>query len=179
MSAEAAGVDRRARDDELQVGPLGQQPAQVAEQEVDVEAALVRLVDDDRVVAAQQAVVLDLGQQQAVGEQPHERLGAGLVLEAHRIADRGAKLDPELVGDPLCDRARGDPPRLRVGDRRAPELEADLRQLRRLARAGLARDDDDLVLADRRQQIVAAGADGQLGRVADLRDDGCHVRSPR
>ena len=50
-------------------GRRGQQPLEVAEQEVDVEAALVRLVDDDRVVAAQQPVALDLGQQDAVGHQ--------------------------------------------------------------------------------------------------------------
>ena len=55
-------------------GRRGQDPLQVAEQEVDVQAPLVRLVDDDRVVAAQQPVVLDLGQQQAVGHQPQQRV---------------------------------------------------------------------------------------------------------
>ena len=55
--------------------PLREQPVQVAEQEVDVQAALVRLVDDDRVVAAQQPVAPDLGEQQAVGHQPDARLG--------------------------------------------------------------------------------------------------------
>ena len=76
VRAEAPGVDRRARDDELQVGTLRQQAVQVAEQEVDVQAALVRLVDDDRVVAAQQPVVLDLRQQEPVRHQPHERVVA-------------------------------------------------------------------------------------------------------
>ena len=55
-------------------GRRGRMPLQVAEQEVDVEAALVRLVDDDRVVAAQQAVAPDLGEQQAVGHQPDQRV---------------------------------------------------------------------------------------------------------
>ena len=50
---EALGVDGRRGDDQLEVGPARQQLLEVAEQEVDVEAALVRLVDDDRVVAAQ------------------------------------------------------------------------------------------------------------------------------
>ena len=56
-------------DDQLEVGPLRQQPLEVAEQEVDVEAALVRLVDDDRVVLPQLPVALQLGEQDAVGHQ--------------------------------------------------------------------------------------------------------------
>ena len=89
-----------------------------------------------------------------------------------RVADGPAELDAELLGDALGDGAGGEPPRLRVGDgaaHAAPELEADLRQLRRLARAGLAGDDDDLVGADRREQVVAARADRQLRRVFDRR----------
>ncbi len=49
VPGEPLGVDRRRGDDDLQVRPRGQQAAQVAEDEVDVEAALVRLVDDQRV----------------------------------------------------------------------------------------------------------------------------------
>ncbi len=182
VAAEALRVDRGRRDDQLQVGPAREDARQVAEQEVDVEAALVRLVDDDRVVAAQQLVALRLGQQQAVGHQPHEGLGAAAVAEAHRVADRLAEWHAELVGDPLGDRARGQPPRLRVRDRAldaAAELEADLRQLRRLARAGLPRDDDDLVVADRRQQVVLALGDRQLRRVADGRHGGAPALDER
>ena len=170
---ELPGVDRRRGDDQLEVGPLGQQLVQEAEQEVDVQRALVGLVDDDGVVAAQQPVVLDLGQQQAVGDQPHQRALAGAVVEAHGVADRLAEVDVELVGDALGDRARGQPPRLGVGDRAADpaaQLQADLGQLRGLARAGLAGDHDNLVVADRRQQVVATRADRQRRRVGDLRD---------
>ncbi len=53
VRGEPGGVDRRGGHDELEVGPPGEQGLEVAEQEVDVEAALVGLVDDDRVVAAQ------------------------------------------------------------------------------------------------------------------------------
>jgi hypothetical protein len=56
--AEPGGVDRRRGDDDLEVGAPRQQLLEVAEQEVDVEAALVGLVDDDRVVAAQIPVAL-------------------------------------------------------------------------------------------------------------------------
>ena len=58
----------------------------------------------------------------------------------------------------------------------AAELQADLRQLRGLARAGLARDDDDLVVADRGGDVVASLADRELGRVGDLELLGGHDR---
>jgi hypothetical protein len=69
MRRKAVGVDGRRGDDELEVGPLGQQLLEVAEQEIDVEAALVRLVDDDRLVGVQVGVGLRLGEQDAVGHQ--------------------------------------------------------------------------------------------------------------
>ena len=50
---------------------------------------------------------------------------------------------------------------------RPAELEADLRQLGGLARAGLARDDDDLVVADGGRDVVTPLADRQLGRIGD------------
>ena len=68
-------VDGGRGDDQLEVRPPRQQLLEVAEQEVDVQAALVRLVDDDRVVAPQHPVALDLGQQDAVGHQLDQRVG--------------------------------------------------------------------------------------------------------
>ena len=112
------------------------------------------LVDDQRVVAPQLAVALQLGEQDAVGHHPHERAVADAVVEAHGVADDVADRRAQLLGDALGDRAGGDPARLGVADQpvdAAPELEAQLRQLRALARPGLAGDDDDLVVADRRR----------------------------
>ncbi len=132
----------------------------------------MRLVDDDRVVALEQAVVLDLGEQDAVGHHLHERPVARVVGEAHLVADRPAELDVELLGNPVGDGARGDAPRLGVPDLAgdaAPELEQDLRDLRGLPAAGLARDDDHLVVAHRGGDVVAPGADREVG-VADPRE---------
>ena len=50
VGREAGRVDGGRGDDHLEVGPLRQQLVEVAEQEVDVEAALVGLVDDEDVV---------------------------------------------------------------------------------------------------------------------------------
>ena len=121
----------------LRSGRRGRSCVQVAEQEVDVQAALVGLVDDQGVVAAEQPVALDLGEQDAVGHHLDQRPAARPVGEPHLVADRVPEPGAELLGDPLGDGARGDPPRLRVpdlpGDATA-ELQADLRQLGGLAR---------------------------------------------
>ena len=124
------------------------------------------LVDDQRVIAQQASVALDLGEQDAVGHQLDQRSVARVVVEAHRIPDGVAKRNAQLVGDPLRDGAGGQPARLRVADgaaNPAAELEADLGQLRRLARTGLASDDDHLMLADRFRELITHRADGQIG----------------
>ena len=107
-----------------------------------------------------------------------------VVGEADLVADEVAELDLHLLGDALRDRAGGDPAGLGVPDlagRSTPaQLEAHLRQLGRLARARLARDDDDLVVADRREDVVAPLDDRQLRRVVQpCRVDGVAVRCQR
>ena len=109
-------VDGRRGDDQLEVGTPRQQLGEVAQQEVDVEAPLVGLVEDDRVVLAQQPVVRDLGEQHAVGHQLDQRASADLVGEPHLEADDLAQRAVQLLGDPLGDAARGDPARLGVAD---------------------------------------------------------------
>ena len=86
---------------------------------------------------------------------------------------------------------RRDAARLRVADQAAaagaeaaPELEADLRQLRGLARAGLAADDHDLVRRDRARDLVAPAGDRQRFGERDRRnrirfDDARNARRPR
>ena len=126
------------------------------------------LVDDQRVVAAQHSIALDLGEQDAVGHHLDERSVADLIGETHRVADVVAELRSEFVGDALGDRAGRDPPRLGVSDHAvdaSPGLEAELGQLRALARTGLTGDDHHLVLADGGHQFVAALADRQRVRI--------------
>ena len=145
--------------------------SEVAEEEVDVEGALVGLVDDDRVVATQVGIARQLGQQDAVGHRLDEGAVADLVGEAHAVADEFADGGAELVGDPCRDRSGRKPSGLGVADHcvDAPaEFEAELRDLGRLARSGLARDHDDLVVTNRVEDLLAARRDRQVGRIVDL-----------
>ena len=91
----------------------------MAEQEVDVEAALVRLVDDDRVVGTQQRIALRLGEQDAVGHQLDAGAGREPVLEADLVADDLAERRLQLLGDAPGDARGGDAARLGVADQAA------------------------------------------------------------
>ena len=131
----------------------------------------MRFVDDQRVVAQQAAVPLDVGQQNAVGHQPDQGAVAGLVGESHGVADRLTQRSAEFVGDAGSDGARGQPARLGVSDGAADtaaEFQTDLGQLGGLARAGLAGHDHHLVGGDRGRDVGALRGDRQIG-VADPR----------
>ena len=134
------------------------------------------LVDDECVVAAQHRIRLDFRQQNAVRHELDEGCGADLVRETHLVADHLAALAAhglaQLVGDAVRDGARREPARLGVPDHAchtAAQLHADLRQLRRLTRAGFARHDDHLVVSDGARDLVAALAHRQV-REGDHRD---------
>ena len=85
---EPLRVDGRRGDDHLEVRAGGQQLPQAAEDEVDVQAALVRLVDDQRVIAAQLPVAGQFGQQDAVGHHLDQRVAGRHVGEPDLVADR-------------------------------------------------------------------------------------------
>ena len=135
------------------------------------------LVHDDRVVAAQLGVGLDLRQQDAVGHELDQGVLADLLGETHLVADDAVTPDrgAQLGGDALGHAARGNAPRLGVADHpgHAPaQLQADLGQLGGLTAAGLTGDDDDLVLGDGGGDLLTAGGDRQLLGVDDRRDGG-------
>ena len=172
---ETLRVDRRRRDDQLEVRPFRQQPLEIAEQEIDVERTLVRFIDDDRVVGIEKTVALRLGQQNAIGHQLDEPFGTAVILEAQLVADQLAERCLELFGDPRRHRARRDAPRLRVADdagHAAPGLQTDFRQLRCFSGAGFAAQDDDRVLFDRAADLVAIRRDRQFFGIGDRGDTG-------
>src|SRR3954469_10864944 len=114
MPRKALGVNRGRGDDELEIAPLRHESLQVPEQEIDVEAALVRLVEDDRVVLLEARVGLRLGEQDAVGHQLDRRAFAKRLVEAHLVSDNGAELAAQFLSDTRRGGARRDAPRLRM-----------------------------------------------------------------
>jgi len=125
VPGEPVGVERGRRDDDLQVRPPRQQLFQIAEQEIDVQAALVGLIDDQRVVLTELRVALRLGEQDSVGHQFEVARRAGPVGEADLEADRASELGVEFVSDPGRCRPRRDAAGLGVPDQPAnapPEL---------------------------------------------------------
>ena len=121
---------------------------------------------------ASHGIALRLGEQDAVGHQLDVRRRRGAVVEADLVADDAAELARQLLRDTRRRRARGDPARLRVADQAggaAPEFEADFRDLRRLARAGLAADDHHLMRGDQRGDLGTPLIDRQFRRELRLR----------
>lgn len=86
-----------------------------------------------------------------------------------------ADLRLEFLRQTRRHRAGGQPARLGVADqatRANAEVEADFRQLRRLARAGFAANDDHLVVGDQFGNIGTAFIDRQVGLEFRLRQLG-------
>ena len=176
MPRETFCVYGRGGHDQLEIRTPRQQTLHVAEQEIDVEAALVRFVDDDGVVGREQRIALRFGEQYAVGHHLDVTLGRHLVRKTYLVADRMPERALEFRGDARGDRARRDAARLRMsyhaGDA-AFEFEADLGQLRGLARAGLAAHDHHLVRIDCARDFGAFGDNRQffgVGRARQVRE---------
>ena len=159
-------VDGGRGDDDFQIWPARQDLADIAQQKVDVEAALVRLVDDERVVVFEQRIGLRLGQQNAVRHQLDGGITAQPVLEAHLVAHHLAQRCLQLFGNALGHAAGGNSAWLgvanelafltRLGIALAPaQGQRNLGQLRGLARTRLAAHDDDLVLFDGSHDLFA------------------------
>ena len=124
---------------------MRQQVFQVAEQEVDIQRAFVRLVDDQYLILAQAAVVAGFGKQDAVGHELEYSRFCGAVVEADLIADAGSRFAAQFLRDAAGHRRGRDPARLGAADPSAPpvaECECDLGKLGGLAAAGVAADDD-------------------------------------
>ena len=187
MVGKTLRVNRGRGHDDFQIWAARQYLAQVAQQKVNVQAALVRLVDDDGVVGIQQRVRLRLGQQNAVGHQLHRRVAREPVLKAHLETHHLAQRRLQLLGNPLGHAAGRNASRLGVAnqlatrrgsaiDQRggviaqpAPHGQSNLGQLRGFARTSLATDDDDLVRRQRSHDLLALGGDGEVFWEFDVR----------
>src|SRR5689334_4123287 len=103
-------------------------------------AALVELVEDDGREFREQWIVLKPRRQHALSRDKQPCVRAEAPLETNLPADLLADRPAALRGDPLCDRAGGDTPRLQQQQRSVREDGG--RNPRRLPRARLRGDDD-------------------------------------
>jgi len=148
---EDLGINGGGGDDDAELGALEAKVAQVAEKEINVEGALVGLVEDDGIVGAEQRVGLDLGEEHAIGHELDDGVAGSAVVEADFATDLAAPLDIELLGDAAGDGKGGDAAGLGAGDLAAGAAaggKAHLGNLGGFAGAGLAGEDDDLVAAN-------------------------------
>ena len=175
MLLELDRIDGRGGNDELQIAALRQQCRQIAEQKVDVKTALMRLVDDDRIVLGEFRIALDLGEQNTVGHDPQSCAGRAFVGETHLIADLVTELHAHLRGDTFGHRTRGDAARLGVHDllavRATAKLKQDFRQLCGFARTGLAGHNNDLGTFDRAGYLITRGRYGKFCRILIFHDE--------
>jgi hypothetical protein len=178
MLSKSSRVDSRRGDNHLEVGPFRQQLFEVAKNEVDVQAAFVRLVDDQRVIPAQHPITLNLGQQDAVGHHFNQRPLTHLIGEAHGVANVVTKLRSEFVGDALANRPSRHAARLGVANQArdaTPCFQAQLRDLSALARTSLTGNDHNLMLSNHLEELVVALGNRERIRVRQslFGDDRC------
>src|SRR5690242_1042576 len=107
----------------------------------------MRLVDDQRIVALQLPISLQLFEQNSISHQFHTAVGTQAIVEADLISNGASDTGAQFRGDSRGDGASGDAPRLSMADESecaAAGLDAKLRQLRGLSRSGGSAKDDDL-----------------------------------
>ncbi len=84
-------VEGGGTDDDPEVGAFFQQVFQITENEIDIQASFMGLVDDQRVVLAEEAVVTGFRQQDAVGHEFDGGLFRGFVVKTDLASDFGAE----------------------------------------------------------------------------------------
>ncbi|CSB38826.1 Uncharacterised protein [Vibrio cholerae] len=102
MLREALRVDGRRGDDDFEIGTTRQKLLEIAQDKVDVEAALVRFIDNDGVVLVKETIVLDLRQQDTVSHQFDLSLIRDLIGKANFIAHKATELGFHLFGNAVC-----------------------------------------------------------------------------
>ena len=154
------GVDGSRGDHDLEIPPALDEPLEVAQNEVDVEVALVGFVDDDRVVGGQPAVGLGLGEQDAVGHDLDVGVPGRAVAETNLVAHRVAEGLAQFLSDPLGHRNGRDPAGLGVADHPVEAPAGGQAELR----------DHHGVILDSRDDLLLARRDGQRLRECKQRE---------
>ena len=169
MAGKLLRIQRGRCDDDLEIGALRCELSQIAEQKIDVQAAFMRFVDDDGVIAAQAPVMAQFVEQHPVGEQLDPGLRAGDILETHLPAHGLADLFADFLGHAFGQGPGGQTAWLGVRNlarTAAANFQTELGQLGGFTRAGGAAHDDHLMGLERLEDLAASLTDGQRFGVA-------------
>ena len=129
------------------------------------------LIDNKRVVLAQVPVPLHFGEEDSVRHQLDAAIGTDPVCEANLEAHAVTDVLLELRGNTLRHSSRRQPPRLGMtnpASAAATQFKADFWQLRGLAGARFAGDDDHLVCGYGARNFLAPLRHRQVGRVLNF-----------
>ncbi|CAH0222388.1 hypothetical protein SRABI106_01993 [Rahnella aquatilis] len=171
MTREPLRIDSRRGNNDFQVGAFWQQLTQVTEDKVDIQAAFMRFIDDQRVVLHQHAILLDLRQQNTVGHQLNEGVFTDLIVKANFITDRVTERGIQLIGNTVGHSTRRQTSRLSMTNHAfnpATEFHTDFRDLCGFTGAGFTCDNHYLVIADSVIDVFFLLADRQVFRIADF-----------
>ena len=173
-------VDSCRGDDNFQFRAFGQQLFKITNQKIDIQAALVGLIDNDGIVLIQKTVLLHFCQQHTVGHQFYQTVVADLIRKANFKTDQITNSGIEFIGNAVGHAAGGQSPRLGVGNgagHAAAKFQADFRDLGGFTGTGLTSDDDYLIVGNGLFDVILSVTDRQW-RIIDIRNRQLARRAP-
>jgi len=135
------------------------------EQDVRVQTTLVRLIDDDHTILAQQEVMLDLFEQNTFGHHLDLRVALDLAVVTDLISNQSGTFSVELLRYTLGGRHGCDTTRLCHSDHTIATVACLVQELRHLGGFSgtcFTREDEDVVVGDRFHDLLLLAADRQL-----------------
>ena len=158
-----AGIQRRGTDDQPQVSPPVQQKPQIAEQKVNVEAAFMRLIQNQGMILAQIRIMLRFRQKNPIRHELQARIRPGFFLKAHLVTHQTSQVAVQFLRHSAGNGSSSQPSGLGA-PYSAPHLPGKLhghfRELGSLTGSRLPHYDNDLVLPHCRQNIIPAAGNG-------------------
>ena len=149
VGGETLRIDGCRGNHQLELGTFPQDSLQITEQKIDIETALMSLIDNQRVVVLEPPIAGELSKQNTVGHDFDVSPWTQGVLEPDFVAH--PLLVTELAREPTGHATRRDPAGLGMSNETrdpAAHLEANLRYLGRFTRPGFTTDYRHLVVVD-------------------------------
>ncbi len=169
-TGEFLRIERGRSDDHFQVRPLRQDLPDHAENEINVDAAFMGLIDNERVVGTEQPVFLSFRQKDAVGHELDASGPGSAILEPDLVAHPGRGDVFQFFRDAVGKGYGGDAPRLGAPDPAfgaSTGFDAHLGELRAFSRPGFPGDNDHLVGDNGLDDLFPFFDNGKIGRVGD------------